>query len=126
MTATPHDFLSIAEELLKGTEEIHLRCAASRAYYAAYHSSLPFHKKLPAGGSRGSTHAKVIQDYSNFLGDPPELRLTVRKIGILLNQAKSVREIADYELGQNFPRKQAEYAIGLVKRIHQELRDVSI
>jgi len=118
MSVTPSDLLQFAQELLEGQLEVSDRAAASRACYAALHSCRPVRESLPyAAGSRRGSHAEVIEDLMNYLGDPTEFQMRVRILGSLLKQLKAVREHADYDIADPFTTGEAASALKQAQNI---------
>ena len=121
MSITAADFLKLAKDLLARSDEVAVRAAASRAYYAAYHACSAVRTKFPyaAGGRRG-THEALIEDLRGFLGDPADLQWKVRAIGAMLQNTKDSRVTADYHIDQEFPKKAAQDAFDMCEKIVRE------
>lgn len=99
----------------KAANEAALRSVVSRAYYAAFLSA---RKKAPStmwGMTGGSGH-KVVANH--YLGKSDSTSLS---IGNRLNQLKLKRETADYEIGADVLRREAGSALGMAKKILQDL-----
>jgi uncharacterized protein (UPF0332 family) len=125
MSTTPAELLSIAEEMARKGAEVWCRSASSRAYYSAYHLCLRLRPKIPhAAGERPGAHAAIIEDFAQFLGDPPEFQLKIRALGAMLNQCRIYRVKADYSLGEEFTQGDAEVTIEQVKRIEKRVMDL--
>lgn len=100
------EFLNIAKEMAednspRSSQEAKLRCAISRAYYAAYHKArkiiLPASSATGPGRAFGS-HQQVI----DALQESDDA--TRRKLGVDLNRLKGKRHKADYiDSVQNLP-----------------------
>jgi uncharacterized protein (UPF0332 family) len=93
----PVDFLELADEWAGGIREAEWRSAVSRAYYAAFHVA---RRLLQQGGfivpDGDQAHAYVWLRLSNA-GHPD-----VRQAGLDLNQLRSMRNRADYDLDREF------------------------
>jgi len=90
------DILDLANSLYLAGDEVSLRSAASRAYYAAYHACLPIADNLPSKSVRGGSHERVIA----ILAAAPSK--SIRKAAAQLKMAKDTRVIADYDLDSSF------------------------
>lgn len=120
MSITPDQLLVLAESLVRQSDEASHRSAASRAFLAAYHVCLPVHALLPyAAGGRSGTHAEIIEDLAEFLGDPADFQMRVRILGTLLKQCRVVRVKADYRLASAFFQSDAKVAIADAARIRE-------
>lgn len=120
MSCSPDEFLSQAKRLSASAEEIDLRCAVSRAYYAALHWAREvehFCPPLQAGGVRGTTHEAVIQRFLAYTANK-----TAIKIGYLLRDMRNRREAADYELGGVTVAGDAEYQVRAAERVRDMAR----
>lgn len=115
-----HDFLQLARALTDapahpGPPEAAYRSAASRAYYAAYHSALQ--NAIPKGftpSSTGDDHRKLPNYYRhNTL--PQDLR---RKLAQELERLLALRLKADYHRQlDRTPESLAKQAIGMAQRV---------
>ena len=106
----PADFLSFAEKLLdEGKKEIVLRNSISRAYYYAFHHVREnlgdkfknYKKKYSSKNPNGkiSDHRLIF----TFLMDNSRIDL-----GNIMRNMYKRRNDADYELGRDFEKKDAE------------------
>lgn len=96
------DFLTLAEELAKRTEESCLRTAISRAYYYAYHlgrQRVIDNEFILVQG--GDNHKQVWEKFGN---DPD---FECRKLFLLAGQLKDKRQRADYD--KVYPRIVSEF-----------------
>lgn len=122
-------FLDSAEALLRGTSEVDLRNAASRAYYSVYHACKDLASSLPdfTGENIGGVHAKLIRRFENcpITGIYKETGRAYRSLGYQLQQMKAERTRADYELHLNFDQNRAETAIAMAHRIFAKVSALS-
>ncbi len=122
MSVNPIDFLAIAEELIGGSSEIHYRCAASRAYYSAYHRCLDIGDALLGGEDETvGKHERLIRKLANYpkTEEPKEVNMKIRALGHMLSQARNIRTTADYKLLEDFPLNKAKEVFLTVRRIEQ-------
>lgn len=121
MTIAPKDLLAFSESLVSSTDEVTLRAAASRAYYAAYHHSLYY----------------AIENEIEILKAPPEERAgvhgdliytfrlhsagNVKRASHALQSAKDIRSKADYRLSQNLVSNDVKLAIFYTQKVFSEL-----
>ena len=122
MTVCKEDLLDLAQSLLAGQTEPHLRSAVSRAYYAAYHGCKDWHSALPMPGSNtgpgGGNHQQLINqlcnpDASVVGADKMKSKVLSVKLGVL----RKTRHEADYELLQTIDGAQAAKAYALAAEI---------
>src|SRR5579884_44771 len=92
------DYLTLAQELTSRSapsplQEAYLRCAISRAYYAAFCQARNrlIYKDGYIMPSRANPHKVVIEEFENSSDK------TRSYIGTLLRNLRSVRNIVDYE-----------------------------
>jgi len=112
------EFLMTAQELLQGNREIDYRNAASRAYYCAFHRCKMLLEELPnSQGSIGASHQKVILELLYY----PDKE--VNKLGKKLEQAKRLRQKADYQLKVTFSRYEASRIVSQVQNLLSEVDD---
>lgn len=112
------EFLSTAQELIQGNREIDYRNAASRAYYCAFHRCKMLLEELPKSqGCLGASHQKVILELLSY----PDKE--VNKLGKKLEQAKRLRQKADYQLNARFSRYEASRIVSQVQNILSEIDD---
>lgn len=114
------DFLSLASALssqpdIPGPPEAALRSAASRAYYAAFHSALTLARTegfVPT--YTGKDHFS-IRDYFRSHNPTSSQR---RKIAVELERLYDLRRVADYRASLNRPPSSlASHALGMANRI---------
>ena len=112
------DFLSFAEKLLSEKTEINYRNAASRSYYAAFHYCLPITELLDKPAKDGGMHAIVCSKLTESFDQK------LKSIGYILQQCRSIRVRADYELNQDFSRNDGELSIKLTKKIIERVLEL--
>lgn len=117
MGVTYREFLASAEVLSRGTDEIDLRNAASRAYYSAFHASRDVSHCCPNVVVRDAgQHEILIQRFKKYPSTSPGHE-SAKKIAFLLDQARGIRVRADYETRSSFHKRVTETQIHNVKRI---------
>ena len=121
-----NDFLRFAEKLSSdpdapGPPEAAFRSAASRAYYAAFHSAMSF--AIPEGFSptyRGDDHFAIRAHFRNFESTEPR-----RKVSVELGRLYELRREADYfDTLRTQPANITSYALGMAKRIISTLNSL--
>lgn len=108
----PRDILRLAESLSSAKEEVALRTAAGRAYFAAFHASRDLMDSL------GFTPPKAELVHSfvwRRLSCCENSRLG--RVGNALQDLRKIRNVADYELRAHFDSHQAAKAVGTSLRI---------
>lgn len=119
MPIAPLDLLACARRLLDAEGEPEHRAAASRAYYAAYHSATPELDTLDVvPDATGGVHNRLAESFiqnANF---------SIKSIGYLLRQAHGERVRADYALSNDFSRDEAESVISTVEKILDKLDEI--
>ena len=114
MSVEPSDFLDASKRIIENNIEICFRNAASRAYYAAFHSCKTIAPETPYGGA---THQKVIDD---LIEDP-----AFRALGYMLKQCKAIRTRADYKLDDDFLKRDADLCISQSEKIMSRCSDLA-
>jgi uncharacterized protein (UPF0332 family) len=118
MSIAPNELLSNAKILCEGNEEFHWRCAASKAYYAAYHQCKMAAETLPeppyASKAMG-VHDTLIKKLST------QSDLKLKSIGFMLREAKRLRNKADYDIDTLFEQWEAKETIKWVEKIFAKL-----
>jgi len=121
---TPHDFITIADELIKDTSSIKIRTAVCRGYYGAFHAAKEFHNQLPTPGmlqedrDGGGMHEQLIQRLENpTLGRSHALWLRSKSVGTMLRRLRDERTHADYFIAKPYSKEQAEDALEKAKII---------
>ena len=96
-----HDWLRLARELARHTDEAAQRSAISRAYYAAYHRCLAWEKQLPSLGQDAGlhgVHARLISRLHHPHGACSRHQAKrSRNLARLLQEQRQRRTTADYE-----------------------------
>ena len=123
-TVTPHDFITIADELINDSCSIKIRTAVGRGYYGAFHAAKEFHDQLPTPGTLqadrdgGGMHEQLIQRLENpTLGRTHALWLRSKSVGTMLRRVRGERTHADYHLTKPYNKEQAEDALEKAKTI---------
>ena len=116
----PEELLLLAKNLRKGSNEVELRAAASRGYYALYHFAKTFHAGLlepgaatqhGAGGDHLDLAHRLKMPSMRVQSETPGAATKSRRIGVLLDSVRVTRHIADYNLGQAFGSDLADLVI---------------
>lgn len=104
MPVTPTELLDAAMELPIDAREVDRRSAASRSYYAAYHTCHPLAAREGLFVDSGGSHAEVIDALTRSRTS------RLKSIGYKLMQCRNLRVIADYKIGSTFSVEEAETA----------------
>lgn len=101
MSIAPDDFIHTAQKLATSVDEWDLRSAISRAYYAAYHSTLSTLPEKPCV-SGGASHEAVIQATKGYVNSkiPKPGRSDAIVVLDALARLKKKRKLADYDLNE--------------------------
>jgi hypothetical protein len=100
MSVNEDDFVRIANNLFQSSsDEIYLRNAAARAYYAGYHAAtrISAHANGKIQANNGGAHWQLINRLKSHTGNT-QADNSIRQIGSLLEQIKPFRKKADYTL----------------------------
>lgn len=123
------EFLQLAESMESspdspGPREAALRSAASRAYYAAFHRALEYAIKEGFSPAYTGDDHKRVQAHFRRSSPPSKAR---RRIALELDRLLAERHKADYrnDIGKR-PESLASHAIGMARRIIQNLRSQSL
>lgn len=118
------EFLAVARDLQKGTREADWRSAVSRAYYAAFHSSLAL--TISCGvrfGKTSAAHDKVAMCLQH------SQNLEVDAAGAKLSSLRAKRNDADYDLqnlefrSQNSASTQIMIAVEIINAVNGKHAD---
>ena len=100
MAVTPDVLHGAAEDLSNGREEVDWRNAVSRAYYAAYHRCKQLAPNAAGQfGVQGGSHESLCRALMDI-----RRPTAVRRVGIMLDHCRKYRNVADYDIGDAFPR----------------------
>lgn len=106
MPISPSDLLRLAHELAQNEgDEVHVRSAVSRAYYAGLHAT----EQTFAGRARmghESSHAEIIGRATAHSKGVNPGRSAAAQIAFKLSKLRRLRNAADYDIGQAFLRPQ--------------------
>ena len=111
MAVSPKQLLDAALELAEGSREVDFRNAASRAYYAAYHRCRPIAKRIGLRSSHRGVHSDVI-DALRTATKP-----SLKQLAQMLARCKGLRAKADYNIGKEFKRSEAQTSTRQVQKI---------
>lgn len=121
MSVTPSDWLNEARRYVESSEEISLRTAVSRGYYAGYHRALEVSLLCPnlppSTDKTDGVHASLIRRFKlaprkGFLGSP-----LAHQIAVYLMRSRALRAMADYELGKTVRANDARSSIYCAEQI---------
>jgi len=131
MPVQPEDFLESAKRELEKDKEINFRNAISRAYYAAYHSCLPLDEILPDHGGikqNVGVHEQFISKLTAYPTACDKLGkiagMKIKALGYVLQQCKTARHKADYQLGAEITNGEAEAQITQTEMVFEKLREL--
>ncbi len=76
--------------------------------------------------SKSGSHGKVIEKFTERLikEETQGYDKAIRSIGHMLNQAKTLRTKADYDIDKDYSEKNAEQTIGVAKRIENKIQSL--
>lgn len=128
MSVTPADWLNEARRYAESSEEISLRTAVSRGYYAGYHRALEVSflcpNPLPSPDKTQGVHASLIRRFDlapkSLLGSA-----LAREIGVYLTRGRALRVIADYELGKTVHASDARSSIYYAEQIDKRATELA-
>ena len=122
MATTYDEFCAVAAELIadESCAESRARAAVSRAYYGMYHAIQPVVDGLPvihrSVGESVGHHRDAIDRLAKWDCPLKDLRYPAAAMSKALAYARTLRNRADYELGQNVSRVDAEAVLERAKR----------
>lgn len=112
MSVTHSDFLRSAKNILRADDEIAIRNAVSRAYYAAYHCSLALdHGFGSTENQNGGIHTQWVQRLTSH----PNMKF--KSVGYILNTLRGRRATADYDLENDIDDIFAQTVISDTERL---------
>ena len=113
MAVTPNALFEATRLIGQGESEVDLRNAASRAYYAAYHHCRLLGQSLrsPAPPVQGGVHRTLIATLTEARSSK------LKSLGYMLEQCRRLRVSADYDIGSEFPHRDARAALALCEKI---------
>jgi uncharacterized protein (UPF0332 family) len=118
MSVTATDFLNSAKALLSvQATEIDFRNALSRTYYSIFHLTKPVAEHLPhlPQTTQGS-HDAIISRFTRYPSTDPHWRLA-RSIGVIMEQMKTRRRKADYQIDLTMVQKDAELQLQEAQKV---------
>ena len=124
MGVNPTELIELAEELIGTATEVSYRAAASRAYYSIFHNGRLLAGALPGNYPRASgSHNRILKKLKDFpLGELERgIVLSIRRVGLLMSQARSIRTKADYYIIDDVSRSEAERVIDYARSIENEV-----
>lgn len=134
MAMLPEGFREFAQRLVNSTEESDVRSVISRSYYSAYHeafavgSELPDHRNM--ANTKGGVHEQLAKKLSEFPlsnngGFSKDKAMQIRAIGHVLNQLKTQRKHADYELGMTFSVSDGKKCLEQSESVALKIKELS-
>lgn len=127
MSASPLDLLSLAKNLqASANNEAALRCAVSRAYYAALHrvAEVFESRDLSDQRARESSHVEIVSRAEIYAKGPHPGRQCAGEIAKMWPKFKRLRVTADYELQQDVLTTDCTDAISRCERVMALCDDV--
>lgn len=135
MAISEQDLVDFASNAAKsGASETELRAAISRAYYAAFHSLVPFASRLPKSRVCPSdlsrmNHRELKERLIEWRTDEISTRLksmvSIKStLGRAVDTACNARVVADYRIGNEVSLAQAQTQIARVKAILRQARQI--
>ena len=106
------DFLPAARRMTAGSQEADWRSAASRAYYAAFHGARDVLAALRFRTPRADRAHNYLYVRLNNCGIP-----SVEHAANDLHDLRTLRNIADYDVGQSFMSQEAAGAVDSAETI---------
>ena len=134
MSCTPRDLFNLAERLagVEDCDEIQRRCAVSRAYYSALHTTAAVFPKTDALREQGeSTHGEVIRHAQTYGAGANPGRDSASRLAKALQKLRRFRNTVDYEMDVTISRQEMLDALERAKHIldlcqHVEARRVAV
>ena len=118
MSCEPYHLLELAERLGEDSEasEVQLRCAVSRAYYAALHSVFCVFPKLEDDVriDGESSHAEIIGRVKKYGNSLQPGRTAAASVAKKLPRLRRERNTADYDLEEEIAR---EAVLEIIERV---------
>lgn len=112
MGISPKCLYDFADRCAQAGDEVSVRCAVSRGYYAALHAAKSvLHDECEQERGKGDvqgSHNAVIYAYQKYGNQLLPGRTEAKQIARLLRRVKDQRVHADYDLDQNFEAVQWE------------------
>jgi len=125
MPVTPDDLLKLASELTGRPEESAVRAGPSRAYYAAFHRSRALRNGLLPGFDRAEgAHHALIRDFNSYTAGSPDRERRVRALGALMQQVRSLRTKADYDIHEPFRSQDAQQLLRQAETIVSRAEEI--
>lgn len=120
MSVTSTDFATFAEKLVSSPAEIDLRNAASRGYYSAFHLCHSIMDRCPS-------NAHLVMGSHERLTERLKLQGSVeaKSLQYVLIAMKRIRTVADYEISDPFPAREAQAQISQLKVLDAKVSSFS-
>jgi uncharacterized protein (UPF0332 family) len=121
VSVTPEDWLNEARRHAGGPDEISLRTAISRGYYAGYHQALTVSHwcpRSPSSNQDQGVHAALIGRFNSVSKNLPG-STSARSIATYLSKSRAFRRTADYELNATVRPNDARQCIQFAEKIAQ-------
>ena len=117
----PRDALHLAETLCRGASETEWRCAVGRAYYAAFHQARYLLQVLGFQIPRAELVHAFLWKRLRSCGNS-----SVGTAGSKLQQLRSLRNRADYEVAFDFSKNDAIAAVETSRQILDALETLTL
>lgn len=135
MAISEQDLIEFSAKSAKaGATEVELRAAISRAYYAAFHTLVPFVDKLPRSRNcppdlDRMSHRELRDRLAEWRTDniSPQLKsMTVTKSTLrrAVEVACNARVVADYRMGNEVSLAEAQTQVERVKGILRQVQQI--
>jgi len=116
MSVSPSDFGAFAEKLVSSIDEIDLRNAASRSYYAAYHLCQTIMNRCPKNDHLAMGSHERLSERLKLQGT-----IDARSLQYILLSMKRIRTMADYEISDPFPSRDASAQVSQLKNFETKI-----
>ena len=126
MSVCAEDLLRYAEGVFtQAAGEPGYRNSVSRAYYAAMHRCRDFQAGDPGSSAgkrkKAQSHAKLINSLLSPESQDPLVRERSMRLGLDLQVMKTLRNVADYDLGRGVTKLDAEDAVERAKIVFDDI-----
>lgn len=133
MAIVPQDLLESAKRLAALSNEADTRSAVSRSYYCSYHEASAVAETLPdhhnMANIKGGMHERLAKKLAEFplkmIGFTEDQSRIIRSVGVMLNQLKTQRRQADYELNDEIPPTNGAASCEASEKISVKLQQIT-
>ncbi len=123
MSVVAADLYRLGSELMTSDDEVKLRCAIGRFYYACFHICEQFRVELsrPLPTDCGSHEAVGEALRSHKSATPQDQIVTLNRIAARLDSLRTIRHRADYRIGADVDQKDRVAAPRLARSIFNDV-----